>query len=109
MPRAYRVTYNVRGNYRSFWLSSEAKARQMAKDKGGGIVTPHDIPSKLSDLLDWLNLFINKPEETVDKGQPDLERWPDDLVAMQRQVIERLQEQLDALLPQKESQPKKGK
>jgi hypothetical protein len=59
--------------------------------------------------LDWLNLFINKPEETVDKGQPDLERWPDDMVAMQRQVIERLQEQLDALLPQKESQPKKGK
>jgi len=81
----------------------------MAKDKGGGTVTPHDISSKLSDFLDWLNLFINKPEETVDKGQPDLERWPDDLVAMQRQVIERLQEQLDALLPQKESQPKKGK
>lgn len=107
--KAYRVTYSVQGAYRSFWVSSEAKAKQMAKDKGGGTVTPHDIPTRLNDLLDWLNLFIYKPEETVDNKQEDRSKWPDDLVAMQRQVIERLQEQLDALLPQKESQPKKGK
>jgi len=105
--RAYRITYSVTGD--SFWVSSEAKAKQMAKDKGGGTVVPYDIPTRLSDLLDFLNKHFDTGQKTVDNKQEDRSKWPDDLVVLQRQVIERLQEQLDALLPPKESQPKKGK
>ena len=109
MPKAYCVT----GPDRPVWVSSEVKARQILKDKGQGTVTPFDIPTRLSDLLDFLNtLDLTNPvasdKPPVDKGQQNVDTglWPDDMFDLQRRVIERLQEQMDLLRSQ---EPKKGK
>lgn len=109
MPKAYCVT----GLERPVWVSSEVKARQMIKDKGQGTVTPFDIPTRLSDLLDFLNtLDLTNPVASdklpVDRGQQkvDTASWPDDIIDLQKRVIERLQGQLNLF---QSHEPKKGK
>lgn len=109
MPKAYCVT----GLERPVWVSSEVKARQLIKDKGQGTVLSFDIPTRLADLLDWLNnLDLTKTggmiEPPVDRGQQkvDTASWPDEIIDLQKRVIERLQEQLDLF---QSHEPKKGK
>ena len=104
MPKAYCVT----GLERPVWVSSEVKARQLIKDKGQGTVTPYEIPTRLPDLLDFLNKHLDTGQKTIDSGQRpvDTASWPDEIIELQKRVIERLQEQINSF---QSHEPKKGK